>query len=94
MHTLEHDARKWDERVHAQGSSAGLDPDAQGRAAYAAKQAAVRRTLKSRFAEIWGALETLAQVEADLDGQEDDVAAFRSFDSDESDVSEASDVEE
>lgn len=80
--------------MRAQGSGVGLSPEAQGRAAYAAKQAAVRRTLRDQFASMWGAVGTLAQVEADLAEQESEVAAFRSFDSDESDTSDESDVDE
>ena len=74
---------QWDALEQKQ---AGLhDPDAQGRAAYAAKQADTRRRLATRFATLWSADPTVGPrsgtVPEDLrDGagsfSEQDVAVF------------------
>ena len=50
--TLDHDAQEWDTRHTAQ-LKLGADPLSEGRAVYAAKQAAVRRRIASKFTLLW-----------------------------------------
>lgn len=65
--TLEWEAARWDVREVA--SSVITTPLSQGRRAYAAKQAYVRRKLKDGFAQLWG-----KPLGADDDHSHDDEA--------------------
>lgn len=51
LESLKHDALVWDKREEE--SLEDLSPEGQGRAAYAARQAAMRRSLATKFALIW-----------------------------------------
>ena len=51
LQTLEHDALVWDRR-EGEALQEGTH-EGQGRAAYAAKQAAIRRKLRDKFAALW-----------------------------------------
>ena len=61
--TLDHDAQEWDMRRTAQ-LKLDADPLSEGRAVYAAKQAAVRRRIASKFTLLWASPLTTAQPEA------------------------------
>ena len=56
LQTLEHEALTWDRREGDATKEA--TPEGQGRAAYAAKQAAIRRKLRDNFAAIWATMST------------------------------------
>ena len=68
--TLEGEACAWDARetLHREDTS----PESQGKAAYAAKQATIRRKLKTKFAQQWQTLDLSAPGDED---DEDDLAS-------------------
>ena len=71
--TLEGDACVWDTReaTYLQDNT----PESQGKAAYAAKQAAIKRKLKTKFEQLWHVLDVSVNSEV---GDEDEDSAPRS----------------
>ena len=66
LESLEHDARVWDSRMAA--NIPADTPLMEGRAAYAAKQAAIRRRLKNKFSALWAATTEIADEITPDDG--------------------------
>lgn len=79
--SLEQHALVWDRREKE--SLCDHTPEAQGRAMYAAEQAAIRRQIKTGFATTWR--QTQAQVPAqDVLIQSEEVVVLGGYESDES----------
>ena len=83
--TLEGDACVWDTReaTYLQDNT----PESQGKAAYAAKQAAIKRKLKTKFEQTWQVLDVSVDIE--VGGEDEDTVPHSDAVEPNSDLSDA-----